>query len=222
MLYKNPFFFLSHTFVKIVAVVEGFEGELKGTYFSMKNIDFDTQQEMVKKHILFKKGDEFLSTAGAYRFWPTGRGIFHTPSEDFMVWVNEEDHMRIISITRSGDLNDAYGRLVTGIKALEEELKFIRHPRYGNISACPTNVGTSLRASVHIRLPLLARDPDKLHQITNRLKLQIRGTSGEHTDIVDGVMDISNRCRLGATEFDIIKSLQDGIIELIKAEEELS
>lgn len=54
------------------------------------------------------------------------------------------------------------------------------------------------------------------------LQLQIRGTGGEHTEIEDGTMDISNKKRLGFTEFELVKGLQDGILELIKKEEELA
>lgn len=70
-------------------------------------------------------------------------------------------------------------------------------------------------------MPLLSKDQDRLKRLANDLNLQIRGTGGEHTEIVDGIMDISNRRRLGFTEFELVKSLQEGIITLIKAEQEL-
>lgn len=104
---------------------------------------------------------------------------------------------------------------------MEKTLQFAHHPRYGNLTACPTNLGTTLRASVHIRLPLLSAQEDKLKAMAEELSLQIRGTGGEHTQIEDGVMDISNRRRLGFTEFELVKSLQEGIVALIAAEEEL-
>ncbi|XP_037822457.1 arginine kinase [Lucilia sericata] len=206
---------------KVKAAVESFDGELAGAYFSMKDISAETQAEMVKRHILFKKGDEYLQDAGCYRFWPIGRGIFHNPAETFLVWVNEEDHLRIISMAKCGDLGDVYSRLVKALQELEKNLVFGRHARYGNLTACPTNLGTTLRASVHIRLPLLAKDTERLKTMAKDLNLQIRGTGGEHTAIEDGIMDISNCKRLGITEHELVKSLQEGIISLIKAEEEL-
>lgn len=111
--------------------------------------------------------------------------------------------------------------MVKGIQELEKYLIFSRHPKYGNVTACPTNLGTTLRASVHIRLPHLAQDEEKLQELAANLQLQIRGTGGEHTAIEDGVMDISNKRRLGITEFELVKGMQDGILELIRAEEEL-
>lgn len=206
---------------KVRAATETMDGELIGTYLSMGDIDSETQQEMVKRHILFQRGDPHLQTAGCFRFWPTGRGIYHNPAETFMIWVNEEDHMRIISMAQCGDLGDVYQRLVSGVSELEKNVTFGRHPNYGFLSACPTNVGTSLRCSVHIRLPLLSKDEDRLKAMADELSLQIRGTGGEHTEIVDGVMDISNRRRLGFSEFELVKSMQDGIVALINAEEEL-
>jgi creatine kinase len=56
--------------------------------------------------------DSCLRDAGGYNDWPTGRGIFHNPSKTFLVWVNEEDHLRLISMQQGGNLSEVYGRLV--------------------------------------------------------------------------------------------------------------
>lgn len=89
---------------KVKGACEALDGELAGAYFTMSDLSSELQKEMVARHILFKRGDVYLQTAGCYRFWPTGRGIFHNPAETFMVWVNEEDHLRIISLAKCGDL----------------------------------------------------------------------------------------------------------------------
>ncbi|XP_053969385.1 arginine kinase [Anastrepha ludens] len=206
---------------KVRSAVETLDGEHTGAYYSMGDLEPDIQHELVARHVLFKRGDEFLTTAGCYRFWPTGRGIYNNPAETFLIWVNEEDHLGIISMAKCGDLGDVYSRLVTGISELEKMLQFAHHPRYGNLTACPTNLGTTLRASVHIRLPLLSQQEDKLQAMADELNLQIHGTGGENTPIEDGVMDVSNRHRLGFTEFELVKTLQEGIVALIAAEEEL-
>lgn len=54
----------------------------------------------------------FLQAANACRFWPTGRGIYHNDAKTFLVWVNEEDHLRIISMQMGGDLKQVFSRLV--------------------------------------------------------------------------------------------------------------
>jgi len=207
---------------KVRAATETMDGELIGSYLTMADIDAETQAEMVKRHILFQRGDEKLTSAGCYRFWPTGRGVYHNPAETFLVWVNRQDHVHIMSMAQCGDLGDVYNRLVNGLAELEKTLAFARHPRYGNLTACPTNLGTTLRASVHIRLPLLSKDPDRLIALAEELQLQVRSTDGgELATVEDGVMDISNKRKLGFTEFELVKTLQDGVVALINAEEEL-
>ena len=55
-------------------------------------------QQLVDDHFLFKMGDRFLEAAGLCRDWPSGRGIFHNTNKTFLIWLNEEDHFRIISM----------------------------------------------------------------------------------------------------------------------------
>lgn len=54
----------------------------------------------------------FLQAANACRFWPNGRGIFHNKNKTFLVWVNEEDHLRIISMQPGGDVGQVLDRLI--------------------------------------------------------------------------------------------------------------
>lgn len=125
----------------------------------------------------------------------------------------------LISLYFSGQV---YKRLVSAMEQLEGHFEFAHNQKYGVVTSCPSNLGTTLRASVHMRLPLLSQDRDKLNTIAAEHSLQIRGTGGEHSEIVDGVMDISNKRRLGITEYDLIQSVQLGIQALIDAEEALS
>lgn len=64
------------------------------------------------------------------------------------------------------------GRLIKGLKTIEKSLPFSRDPRLGWLTFCPTNLGTTIRASVHIRLPKLAAKPD-FKKICDGLKLQV-------------------------------------------------
>lgn len=94
---------------KVKEVLGTLEDDLAGTYTAVKDLDSDAFNDLVNRHLCFKKGDEFLQTAGCYRFWPSGRGTFYNPAETFLVWVNEEDHLRIISMTKCGDLGKVFG-----------------------------------------------------------------------------------------------------------------
>ena len=182
----------------------------------------EVQDQLIADHFLFKEGDRFLQAANASRYWPTGRGIFHNKEKTFLVWVGEEDHLRIISMQSGGHVGEVFGRLVEGIKAIEGLMKFSSDPRLGWLTFCPTNLGTAIRASVHITLPLLAQGGmDKLQEVADKFQLQVRGSSGEHSEAVGGKYDISNRERMGVTEFEAVEKMYKGVAELISMEKEL-
>ncbi|KAK9301308.1 hypothetical protein QLX08_006366 [Tetragonisca angustula] len=206
---------------KVSSTLSGLEGELKGTFYPLTGMSKEVQQKLIDDHFLFKEGDRFLQAANACRFWPTGRGIFHNDAKTFLVWCNEEDHLRIISMQMGGDLGQVYRRLVSAVNEIEKRLPFSHHDRLGFLTFCPTNLGTTVRASVHIKLPKLAANREKLEEIAGKFNLQVRGTRGEHTEAEGGIYDISNKRRLGLTEYQAVKEMHDGIAELIKLEKEL-
>lgn len=205
---------------KVSTTLSGLEGELKGTFYPLTGMSKDVQQKLIDDHFLFKEGDRFLQTANACRFWPSGRGIYHNDNKTFLVWCNEEDHLRIISMQMGGDLGEVYRRLVTAVNDIEKRIPFSHNDRLGFLTFCPTNLGTTVRASVHIKLPKLAANKAKLDECAGKYNLQVRGTRGEHTEAEGGVYDISNKRRMGLTEFDAVKEMYDGISELIKMEKE--
>jgi len=175
---------------------------------------------------LFKDDDRFLRSARAFEDWPNNRGIFFNTAKNFLVWVNEEDHLRLISMQMGGNLKAVYLRLMKAIEAMEaynaaNNLSFAEREGLGYLTFCPSNLGTTLRASVHIKVPLLAKSEATLHQFCERFNLQARGIHGEHTESVGGVYDISNKRRLGLTEFQAIKEMRDGIRCVIEEEKKL-
>jgi len=194
---------------------------LAGTYYPLLGMTDETKNQLIEDHFLFKEGDRFLQAANASRFWPTGRGIFHNKDKKFLVWVGEEDHLRIISMQEGGNVGEVYSRLVQGIQAMEKTLKFSQSARFGWLTFCPTNLGTTIRASVHIKLPLLAASGmEKLQAVADKFQLQVRGSSGEHSEAVGGKYDISNRERLGLTEYEAVEKMYKGVEELIRMEKE--
>lgn len=195
-------------------------GELKGNYFPLDKMTKETQQQLTDDHFLFKEGDRFLQSAKACNFWPVGRGIYYNDAKTFLVWLNEEDHMRIISMQKGGNLGAVYTRFVTAVTELEKKLKFMRNDRFGYLTFCSTNLGTTIRASVHMRLSKLSRDMKKLNDLADKYNLQIRGTRGEHSESEDGVYDVSNKRRLGLTEYEVIKEMFDGVNAIAKMERE--
>jgi len=197
------------------------EGKLQGKYYPLDGMSKKTANKLIEDHFLFKAGDRFLEAAGLNRQWPKGRGIYHNDEKTFLVWVNEEDQLRIISMQKGGDIKEVFQRLTSAISEIEEKIEFSYDKHLGYITSCPTNLGTALRASVHIKVPNLANDYERFEKITNKYHLQIRGINGEHSQSIGGVYDISNKRRLGVTEVQCVQDMYDGVVELIKTEKEL-
>lgn len=91
----------------------------------------------------------------------------------------------------------------------------------GYITSCPTNLGTALRASVHIYLPNLGQKKDVFQAIADKYYVQIRGAHGEHTETDDHIYDISNKRRLGRSEAQLVQDMYDGVKAMIEKEKEL-
>ena len=86
-------------------------GDLAGQYYPLTGMDEKVRQQLVDDHFLFMSGDPNLKVAGMERDWPEGRGIFHNAAKTFLVWVNEEDQLRIISMEMGGDVRGVFSRL---------------------------------------------------------------------------------------------------------------
>ncbi|OWF51059.1 Arginine kinase [Mizuhopecten yessoensis] len=204
------------------AALDTLSGELKGSYYSLSEMSEDKQIELTEGHFLYLQGNRFLGDANVYDDWPVGRGIFYNPSRTFLVWVNEEDHLRFISMQEGSDLGTVYRRLVTAMKSLEERssLKFAHHPNLGFLGYCPTNLGTTLRASVHIKIPCLASKP-YFHDFLEKHHLQVRGVNGVHTEMTGDIYDISNKRRLGLTEIEAVREMIRGVGAVLAEEQRL-
>ena len=135
-------------------------GELEGKYYPLKGMSPEDQKQLIEDHFLFKEGDRFLEACGLNRNWPDGRGIFHNKEKTFLTWVNEEDQLRIISMQQGADILAVFKRLSDAAAAIEKVAKFSHDDHLGYITSCPTNLGTALRASVHIKLPLLGKQKE--------------------------------------------------------------
>lgn len=84
---------------------------LKGKYYSLETMTEEDQNSLIADHFLFKEGDKFLQAASLNRDWPSGRGIFHNDDKTFLIWVNEEDQLRIISMQQGSNIGEVFERL---------------------------------------------------------------------------------------------------------------
>ena len=206
---------------KVVEVLKSLEGDLAGTYHPLLGMDEETRLKLVADHFLFKKGDRFLEAAGSNRDWPEGRGIYYNHDKTFLVWVNEEDHLRIISMEKGSDIGSVFNRLCRAVNELDSRLGGFQHTeKLGYLASCPTNIGTGMRASVHIKIPKASTSPN-FSKTLEEHHIQERGIHGEHSvstgeDV--GVYDISNRRRIGLSEVQCIQDMYDGVVKLIELE----
>ena len=141
----------------------------------------------------------------------------------FNIWCNEEDQLRIISMQKGAGILEVFDRLCRAAAHIETVCKFSHDDHLGYITSCPTNLGTALRASVHIQLPKLGKKENKakFQEIADKYFVQIRGIHGEHSETDDGIFDISNRRRLGRSEKALVQDMIDGVRAMIEAEKAL-
>jgi len=203
-------------------------GDLAGTYYPLTGMNEKVRQQLVDDHFLFVSGDRNLIAAGMERDWPEGRGIFHNKDKTFLTWVNEEDQLRIISMQNGGDVRGVFDRLARGIKAVGDSVKaesgkdFMLDAKYGYIHSCPTNLGTGMRASVHVDLPGWTKEGlTALQDRCEELHLQPRGTRGESGGQTGITYDISNKHRLGYSEVELVQKMIDGVNTLHKEDQVL-
>ena len=189
-------------------------------------VDKEEYQQLVDAHIAFKdmSADTYLLAAGIAHDWPHGRGVYISEDKGFIIWCGEEDHLRIMCMEKGSVLNNVFDRLKRALDVVNriEGLEFAMSNDYGAVTSCPTNLGTGMRASLHIQLPKLTADGTdaKAKSIAKPLGLSVRGLGGEHTPIgADGTVDISPSARFCITEAQIIAALYKGIAELKKAED---
>merc|ERR1712054_510007 len=150
----------------VVGALLGLEGNLKGDYYPLSGsttyaakpcgIDKETEERLIKDHFLFQEPDEpMLLSWRMERDWPHARGIYHNEAKNALVWVNEEDHMRVMSMQKGKDIRAVFDRFAGLVKAVEGVCKesgreLSVSPEYGNLLSCPSNMGTGLRASMMI------------------------------------------------------------------------
>jgi len=123
--------------------------------------------------------------------------------------VNEEDHLRMQSICSGLNFSKAY-KLLNGIdQNLEHKLPFAFDDKLGFLTACPTNLGTGMRASAMLHLPALALT-DQIGQVlqaVSKIGLAVRGLFGEGTESQGHLFQISNQSTLGESEEAIFERL---------------
>lgn len=137
------------------------------------------------------------------------------------VMINEEDHLRIQVVKGGFHLKRAWKQADALDTAIEGALDFAYSPSLGYLTACPTNVGTGLRASAMLHLPglVMSEQMPKVMQALNADGLAVRGWFGEGSEAFGSIFQISNQQTLGPSEADILQNLSRWLKDIIEQEE---
>lgn len=178
------------------AAASGLQG---GIYIDVGALGETDRRLLIERHLISRDlaGDE-----GA-------RGVFVGPGEALSVLVNEEDHLRLQAILPGYQL-EAAARAVDSLDTgLGATLGFAFSETLGFLTACPTNVGTGMRASVLVHLPalVLTKQIGKVLQGIAQVGLAVRGLHGEGTEVMGNFFQISNQATLGLSESQIVENL---------------
>jgi protein arginine kinase len=146
--------------------------------------------------------------------------VVHNEEETLIIMINEEDHIRIQSLLPGLQLEETLIQANQIDDVIEEQIDYAFDEKFGYLTACPTNVGTGMRASVMLHLPALSMS-DQIHgmlQFANKIGLAVRGVYGEGSDFIGNLYQISNQVTLGVSEEEIIEKLKEVTLQIINKE----
>jgi len=179
-------------------------------YFNLNIARELDRRLLVERHLISKEHEEGTGQ----------RGVAVQRSESVSIMINEEDHLRI-QVLRSGfELDETWTTVNNTETAIAERVPYAFSERLGFLTACPTNVGTGMRASVMLHLPALemTKQIQKVFHAVAKINLTVRGLYGEGTQASGNFYQISNYITLGKTEAQIIKEIRAVIPQIIDNE----
>ena len=173
---------------------------------SALNRHFLVERHLISRHLAFGKGP---------------RGAVIAQREFFTAMINEEDHLRIQVLKAGCQLSQCYEQINRIDDMIEEKIDYAFNPKYGYLTACPTNLGTGIRVSVMLHLPALKMTGqiEKFFNAAKDMSLAVRGLFGEGTEAASDLYQLSNQVTLGLSELDIVSQFEKSIIpEIIEYE----
>lgn len=179
-------------------------------FFDMGNVSTLDRQFLAERHLVSR---EFL-------FNSSNRGLMVNPTEELCLMINEEDHLRIQAFSSGLELAKAHDLADRLDSELSSQVEFAYSERFGYLTACPTNLGTGVRASVLIHLPGLVHTKEihKLLDSLRQLHHSIRGLYGEGTEVMGNFFQLSNSAALGTPESVIVSNLREMVVRLMRFE----
>lgn len=192
---------------KVINEVQDALPDLK--VLNLQTISHTEKLKLVAKHLISKELIEQPASA-----------VLLNDDESLSIMVNEEDHIRIQTMSSNMDLEALYQEASAIDDQLDRALDISFDEDLGYLTTCPTNIGTGMRASVMLHLPGLSimKRMNRIAQTINRFGFTIRGIFGEGSQVYGHIYQVSNQLTLGRTEEQIIETLTE-IVQQIIAEE---
>lgn len=181
---------------RMVSAVSELPGFKQGHYSELSRLSQLDKQLLVESHLMSR--DLAARSEGC--------GIYINKALNMSILFNEEDHMRFQMFQAGLSLKQMWNSLSKLDSKLEDKLPYAYSSRFGYLTACPSNLGTGMRASIMMHLPglMLSEQMQQVSQAAFQLNIAVRGLYGEGTDATGNLFQISNQSTLGDSEVDII------------------
>ncbi len=190
-------------------------------WIDLREIDQQERKLLVERQLISRQHARGKLSNGSGGLTEPRAVAIAMPEQRLSIMVNEEDHLRI-QVIRSGlNLAAAMGEADRVDDLLEEGLDFAYSPRFGYLTACPTNVGTGIRMSAMLHLPglRLTGEIERVQRAACDMCLAVRGLYGEGSEAAGDLYQISNQTTLGKTERVIMHQLAQRILpEIVRYE----
>ena len=179
-------------------------------FFNIEKLSDTEKHILVERHLISRELSESNHSAGVL----VGR------NQACSIMVNEEDHLRIQLLRNGFELDKAWRSIDTLDTKMEGRFDYAFCDELGYLTACPTNLGTGMRASVMMHLPglFISNQMERVIRAVNQLGMVVRGLFGEGSDAIGSIFQISNQHTLGESEKEILARLSKVLLEIVKHE----
>ncbi|MDP2923437.1 MAG: protein arginine kinase [Candidatus Omnitrophota bacterium] len=195
---------------KMQEIYSKVKGLKKAIFVSMEDLNNLERQFLLERHLISQEHMVSLK----------GKGLIVLADEKIALMINEEDHLRIQVMTSGFDLKLCWEVINDIDNELSKSIEFAFSSSMGYLTACPTNVGTALRASCMLHLPalVLTKRIAKVLELLAKISFTTRGLFGEGTQALGDFFQISNQASLGHSEAELIDNLS-GVVNQVKEQE---
>jgi protein arginine kinase len=151
---------------------------------------------------------------------PSAAGVTISRDQHLSIMINEEDHLRLQAVRSGFNLRKAWADINALDSELENFVDYAFSRDLGYLTACPTNVGTGMRASAMLHLPglVFGEHMEQVVRMVNQLGMAVRGCFGEGSEATGSIFQISNQQTLGESEDTILNRLINVLHAIIEQE----